>query len=163
MTSNRLLKALVLCPVLLLFAFAAQAQKTITGNITDDKGIAVSGASVVVKGGKTGTTTDASGNFTLNVPSEVTALTVTYVGFAPQDVDVSSTSNVTISLKPDNTSLTDVVVIGYGTARKKDLTGSVASVTAKNFNQGVIAAPDQLLQNKVPGLEITPKPIPEIF
>ncbi len=155
MTSNRLLKALILCPMLLLLAYAAQAQKTITGTITDEKGSPVVGASVVIKGGKSGTTTDASGAFKITVPSETTTLVATFVGYTAQDVDVSSSSAVTISLKPDNSSLTDVVVIGYGTAQKKDVTGSVVSLKAKNFNQGVINAPDQLLQNKIPGVEVT--------
>ncbi len=155
MTSNRLLKALALCPVLLLFAFVAQAQKTITGKVTDEKGSPVIGASVVVKGGTIGTTTDASGNFSLSVPSSTKSITVSYVGYTPQDADVSSVSTVAVSLVPDNSSMSDIVVIGYSTARKQDVTGSIASVQAKDFNKGVITTPDQLLQNKVPGLEIT--------
>ena len=155
MTSNRLLKALVLCPMLLLMAFVAQAQKTITGKITDEKGNPVTGASITVKGGKAGTTSDASGNFTLNAPSSVTTLSVSFVGYAAQDVDVSSASNVAVSLKPDNSSLTDVVVIGYGTAKKKDLSGSYSTVTAKNFNKIPSTTPDQLLQGKVAGLQVT--------
>ncbi len=155
MTSNRLLKALILCPILLLLTHIVQAQKTVTGKITDEKGSAVVGASVVIKGGKTGTTTDASGAFKLTVPSSTTTLSVTFVGYAAQDVDISSSSDVSVSLKPDNSSLTDVVVIGYGTAQKKDVTGSVVSLKAKDFNQGVVNAPDQLLQNKIPGVEVT--------
>ena len=148
MISNRLLTALILCPLLLFTAVTAQAQgKTITGSITDEKGSPVVGASVVVKGGKSGTTTDASGNFRLTVPAETNTLVASFVGYASQDVDVSSSSNVTISLKPDNTNLTDVVVIGYGTARRKDVTGSIASVQSKDFNKGVVTSPDQLLQN----------------
>lgn len=155
MTSNRLLKALAMCPVLLLFAFVAQAQKTINGKVTDEKGSPVNGASVVVKGGTIGTTTDASGNFSLTVPSSTKAITVSYVGYTPQNADVSSVSTVAISLVPDYSSMSDIVVIGYSTARKQDVTGSIASVQAKDFNKGVITTPDQLLQNKVPGLEIT--------
>ncbi|MFT4156192.1 SusC/RagA family TonB-linked outer membrane protein [Parafilimonas sp.] len=155
MTLNRLLKALVLCPTLLLLAFAARSQKTVTGKITDEKGSPITGASIVVKGGKTGTTTDASGNFVLNVPSTATSLTVSFVGFTPQDVDISSSSSVNVSLAPDNSSLTDVVVIGYGTAKKKDLSGSYSTVTAKNFNKIPSTTPDQLLQGKVAGLQVT--------
>lgn len=155
MTSNRLLKALILCPILLLLTHIVQAQKTVTGKITDEKGSPVAGASIVVKGGKTGTTTDATGSFRLTVPSSTTALTATFVGYTDQDVDVSSSSDVSISLQPDNTSLTDVVVIGYGTARRKDLSGSYSTVTAKNFNQIPATTPDQLLQGKVPGLQVT--------
>ncbi len=155
MTSNRLRKALILCPILLLMAFAAQAQKTITGKISDEKSNPVTGATIVVKGGKTGTTSDASGNFTLTVPSTTSTLVVSFVGYSAQEVNIASSSSVTVSLKPENSSLTDVVVIGYGTSQKKDITGSVVSLKAKNFNQGVINAPDQLLQNKIPGVEVT--------
>ena len=100
MTSNRLLKALILCPILLLIAIVSQAQtKTITGKITDEKGNPIIGASVVPKGGKGGTTTDATGHFTLIAPSGTTTMVVTYIGYAPQDVDVSSSSDVTYQFK----------------------------------------------------------------
>lgn len=154
MTSNRLLKALILCPLLLLLAFAAQAQKTVTGKITDEKGNPIPGASIVVKDGKVGTTTDASGSFTLNAPSGTSAVTVSYVGYVSQDIDVTSTFNISVSLVPDNSSLTDVVVVGYGTARRKDLTGAVASVKEKDFNKGVITSPDQLIQGKASGVMV---------
>ena len=156
MISNRLLKALILCPILLCITFISRAQtKTISGKILDEKGNPIVGASVVVKGGTTGTTTDATGHYQLNVPSGTTTVVVSYVGYAPQDLDVTSSSDVTASLQPSNSNLTDIVVVGYGTARRKDLTGSVASVTSKNFNKGYITSPDELLQNKVPGLDIT--------
>jgi TonB-dependent starch-binding outer membrane protein SusC len=155
-SSNRLLKALIMCPLLLCMAFISQAQtKTISGKILDEKGNPVAGASIVVKGGTTGTTTDATGHYKLNVPAGTTTVVVSYVGYTPQDLDVTSSSDVSVNLQPDNSSLTDVVVIGYGTARRRDVTGSIASVQAKDFNKGVVTSPDQLLQNKVPGLEIT--------
>ena len=156
MISNRLLKALILCPIMLCLAFISQAQtKTITGKILDEKGNPVAGASIVVKGGTAGTTTDATGHYTLNAPAGTTTVVVSYVGYAPQDLDVTSSTDVSVSLKPDNSSLTDVVVIGYGTARRRDITGSVASVGAKDFNKGQINSPEQLLQGKVAGLQIT--------
>lgn len=155
MTSNRLLKALVLCPVLLLFAIVAHAQKPITGKITDEKGNPIVGASITTQGGKTGTTTDAAGNFSLNAPAGTSAVTVSYVGYTSQDVDVSSSSNVSLSLAPSASALTDVVVVGYGTTKKSDLTGSVASVTPKDYNKGVIATPEQLIQGRTPGVQIT--------
>ncbi|MEP6465315.1 MAG: SusC/RagA family TonB-linked outer membrane protein [Parafilimonas sp.] len=155
MISKGLLKALMLCPILLFLAFVSHAQKTITGKILDEKGNPVAGASVVVKGGKTGTTTDATGHYQLNVPSGTTTVVVSYIGYTPQDLDVTSSTDVSISLKPDNSTLNDVVVVGYGSARKKDLTGAVASVKSKDFNQGYITSPDQLLQNKVAGLDVT--------
>src|SRR6476620_5307308 len=100
MTSNRLLKALMMCPILLLTAFVAQAQKTITGKVTDEKGNPVAGASIVIKGGKGGATTDSSGTFNLSVPAGSNTLVTSFVGYQSQDVDVSSSSNVSISLKP---------------------------------------------------------------
>src|SRR5205809_5663779 len=156
MTSNRLLKALILCPVLLFAALVSQAQtKTVTGKVLDEKGNSVTGASIVVKGSKGGTTSDATGTFRLTVPTGATTLTVSFVGYTSRDVDISSSSDVSVSLSPDNTSLTDVVVIGYGTAKRKDLSGSYSTVTSKNFNKIPATTPDQLLQGKVPGLQVT--------
>ena len=145
-----------MCPILLFVAIVSQAQtKTISGKILDEKGNSIVGASIVVKGGTVGTTTDATGHYKLNVPVGTTTVVVSYVGYASQDLDVTSSSDVTASLQPTNSNLTDIVVVGYGTARKKDLTGSVTSITSKNFNKGYITSPDELLQNKVPGLDIT--------
>ena len=133
-------------PCIVILAIISQAQtKTITGKILDEKGNPVAGASIVVKGGTAGTTTDATGHYKLNAPAGTTTVVVSYIGYAPQDLDVTSSSDVTVSLKPDNSSLTDVVVIGYGTARKRDLTGSVATVSAKDFNKGQINSPEQLI------------------
>lgn len=140
-----------------LFAFAAQAQnKTITGKVTDSKdGSPMVGVSVVARGTTTGTQTGTDGTFRLSVPNSTTTLVISSVGFADQQVNVSNQTNVNVSLLATNDQLGEVVVIGYGTARKRDLTGAVASVQAKNFNQGQIVAPDQLLQSKVAGLEVT--------
>jgi iron complex outermembrane receptor protein len=130
------------------------AQNTsISGKVTDDKGAPVVGASVLVKGTKTGTSTDGSGNFTISVPSSAQALTVTYVGFAPQDISIAGKTSVTVGLVALNQNLNEVVVIGYGTSRKTDLTGSVASVRAKDFDKGV-TTPEELLIGKVAGLQV---------
>ena len=154
MTKNRQFKTLLLCPLFMLLLSTAWAQnKTVTGKVTDEKGNPVSGASVLVKGGKAGTTTNGTGVFTLSVPTSATTLVVSYVGYSIQEVAIGN-GDISVSMKPDATGLTDVVVIGYGTARKKDLTGSVASVKAKDFNQGIQVAPDQLIQGKVAGVQI---------
>lgn len=154
MTKNRLLRALLLCPLFMLFMGTAWAQnKTVTGKVTDEKGNPVSGASVTVKGSKSGTTTNASGAFTLSVPSTATTLVISYIGYSMQEVAIGS-GEVSVSLKPDASSLTEVVAVGYSTARKKDLTGSVVSVKAKDFNQGIQVAPDQLIQGKVAGIQV---------
>ncbi len=140
-----------------LSVISAQAQnKTISGKVTDSKdGSVLVGASVVVKGSKTGTQTGTDGTFRLSVPASATTLVVSSVGYGNQEVNIQNKTSVDVTLTATNDQLNEVVVIGYGTARKKDLTGSVVSVQAKNFNQGVINAPDQLLQNKVAGLEVT--------
>ncbi len=156
MTKTRLLRTLFLCPLFMLIMQQSWAQtKSVSGKVTDEKGAGVSGASVLVKGSRAGTSTDAAGSFHINVPASATTLVVSYVGYVSQEISIASVSDVTVGLVPDNTGLSEVVVIGYGTARKRDLTGAVASVQAKDFNKGVIVSPDQLLQNKVAGLDIT--------
>lgn len=155
MTKMRLLKALLFCPLLFLFALTALAQtKPITGKITDEKGGPVPGATIAIKGTNTGTVSDADGAFKLNAPASATTLVISSIGYAQQEVSIVSSSTVTVSLVPENTTLTDVVVVGYGVARKKDLTGSVASLKAKDFNRGITNAPDQLIQGKVAGLMV---------
>lgn len=155
MTIQRLLGRLtgfiLLCVLFTQTAFSQT--KTITGKILDDKGAPVQGATVTVKGTKTATSTAGDGSFKLSVAPDATTLTVSSVGFKTQEVAISD--NVSVSLAPTQTGLDQVVVVGYQTVRKKDVTGSVTSVTAKDFNQGAITSPDQLLQNKVAGLEIT--------
>jgi iron complex outermembrane receptor protein len=155
MTITRLLKrftSLLICVTFTQLAFSQT--KTVTGTVTDDKGAPVQGASVVVKGSRSGTTTDATGAFSLNVPSSAKTIVVSSVGFNEQEVDISSSSTVSVALVSSTQSLNDVIVIGYGTVKRKDATGSLTTISAKEFNQGVITSPDQLLQNKVSGLEI---------
>ncbi len=130
-------------------------QRTITGKVTASDSTALAGVSVMVVGQKTGVTTSSDGTFTINVPQSAKALQFSYVGFEPKTVDISTATNVNVELVNSAASLTDVVVVGYGTTRRRDLTGAITSIKAKDFNQGAIAAPDQLLQGKVSGLEIT--------
>ena len=155
MTQNRLLAKFIL-PLLcvLLTQIAFSQNRIVTGKITDDKGSPVQGATVTVKGSKSGTATDANGSFRLSVDQNASTLVVTSVGFGRQEVDIAGKTEVTVGLVATNASLNEVVVVGYGTARKKDLTGAVASVTAKDFNKGVVTNPDQLLEGKVAGLQI---------
>ncbi|MEO8471077.1 MAG: TonB-dependent receptor [Chryseolinea sp.] len=129
--------------------------KTVTGTITsaEDKS-GIPGVNVIEKGTSNGTVTDADGSYTVSVKDGAT-LTFTFVGFKSQDVVVGSQTNITITLEPDVTALTEVVVVGYGTVQKKDLTGSVTQVSAKDFNAGVNVNPLQAIQGKVAGLNIT--------
>lgn len=141
---------------LLCFSIATFAQdKTVTGKVTDSKdGSPVVAASVLVKGTKIGTSTNADGSFTLKVPASATTLFISSVGFGTQEVAIGNTP-LSISLQATNNNLNEVVVIGYGTARKKDVTGSVAVVTAKDFNKGAITTPEQLITGKVAGVQVT--------
>jgi len=107
-----------------------------------------------VRGSKTGTSTDASGAFRLSVPPGSNTLVITSVGFSRQEVDISDKSDISVSLVNANASLNEVVVTGYGTATKKNVTGAIASVQSKDFNKGVVTNPDQLLEGKVAGLQI---------
>ena len=144
----------------LLLAFMVQISfaqdRVITGKVTDSKdGSAVRGASVVAKGSNAGTQTNADGLFKLSVSSSVNTLVISSVGYATQEVSVAGTTNVTVSLAASSTSIGEVVVVAYGTRRKGDLTGSVSSVSAKDFQKGNINSAEQLLQGKVAGLQIT--------
>jgi len=156
MTIQRLLIRLVSFTLLcVLFTQTAFSQtKTITGKVLDDKGAPLQGATVTVKGTKQGASTAPDGSFTINVPQTANTLTISSVGFANQDVSIASSTTVSVSMVPSQNALNEVVVVGYNTVRRKDLTGAVTTVGAKDFNTGVITSPDQLLQNKVAGLEI---------
>jgi len=149
-------KKLLLSGLFMLFCLLTMAQqRTVTGTVISKDGTPLADASVIVVGQKTGVRTGADGTFSINVPSDAKQLQISYIGSETQKVDISSASNVTVTLQASSQSLTDVVIIGYGSVRKKDLTGAVTSIKAKDFNQGSIASPDQLLQGKVSGLEIT--------
>lgn len=153
--SKRLLKVILLPVVLLLTLHGFSQDRVVTGKVTDSKdGSPVIGATVQPKGSTTGTSTNAQGSFSLTVPSGVNALTVSSAEFTPQDVDITGKSSVDVSLVAAAGGLSEVVVVGYGSVRKRDLTGSVASVQAKDFNRGQINSPQQLLQGKVSGLQI---------
>jgi len=139
-----------------MFALTTWAQnKTVSGKVTDaSTGSPLVGATVAAKGASKTVVSDASGNFTIEVPSTVSQLTITYTGYASIDVNITGAS-LTIQLSQSNTNLGDIVVIGYGSARKKDLTGSVATVGTKDFVKGALTTPEQLIQGKVAGVQIT--------
>ncbi len=129
--------------------------KTLTGTVQDDKGTAVTGATVIVKGTKTAVSTDATGKFSIDMPVSATTIIITNVGFISQEVNIAGKTTVAVSLVPGSQLLSDVVVIGYGTVRKKELTGSVATVSSKDFQKGNITTPEQLIAGKVAGVSVT--------
>lgn len=149
------MKHLFLLLTLLSFSLTALAQQKVTGKVKDSSGEPVIGASVVVKGNNTmGTITDFDGNFMLDVPAK-SMLVISYIGYVTQEVPTAGKNSLEIVLKEDTKTLDEVVVIGYGTQRKGDVTSSVASVKADNFVKGAVKDVGQLIQGKVAGLAIT--------
>ena len=144
-----LLVALFLMGCLQLLA----QSRMIQGEVTDaQNGEPLIGATVMVEGEKSGTVTDFDGNFKLQVTSSAKKVKISYIGYVDKIVEISDRMNV--KLESDSQILTDVVVIGYGTARKSDLTGSVATVSSKDFNKGLVSSPEQLINGKVSGVQI---------
>jgi len=156
MNMRKLLYAIGL-PLFLLFSLVSSAQdKVVSGRVTDSSGRGIAGVSVSVKGlAARGTTTSVNGDYSLSVPANATTLVFSSVGYGTQELPIGN-SSVNASLLATAGSLNEIVVVGYGTARKRDLTGSVTTVTAKDFNRGVITTPEQLISGKVAGVSITP-------
>lgn len=155
------LKQLLYLGFFTLICFVVQPalaqNKVITGKITDSKDkSALIGVSIIVKGSNTGTNTDASGSFRINAPASATTLVVSYIGYTSQEVAIPASGVVNLTLVSTTNSLNEVVVVGYGTQRIKDATGSVASLGTKDFNKGIISTPEQLLQGRVAGVQVTP-------
>ncbi len=139
----------------LFFASASWAQTTVTGTVTDNDNIPLSGATVVEKGTTNGTTADFDGNFTIEISDSSTILEVSYLGYSTQEFPLNGQSNVNVQLAEDATQLEDVVVVGYGIQKKSDVTGSISSIKSENFNQGVVTNPGQLLQGKLAGVNVS--------
>src|SRR6185503_7644026 len=115
--------------------------KTVTGTVTFFEGTPLDKASVIVVGEKSGVQTAPDGTFSINVPANAKQLQISYVCSVTQRVDISSTDKVAVTLSGSSQALTDVVVVGYGTARKEDVTGAVTSLQTKDFNKGTYTAP----------------------
>ncbi len=133
----------------------AQQQKLITGTVTDEQGNPLPGVNVVAKNTSVGTITDLDGNFELSVPENTEAVVFSFVGMRTQEVSVVDRTDLTIVLEVETLGIEEVVAIGYGTIRKSDLTGAVSVVEEENMNRGVQSSPVEMLQGKVPGLNIT--------
>jgi TonB-dependent starch-binding outer membrane protein SusC len=139
-----------------IFGFTALSlAQTVTGKVTDKKGEPLPGVTVTVKGTKNATSTNNSGVYTLSNVGADAVLVFTGAGIAKQEAQVSGQAAVNAELETTVGNLNEVVVVGYGTAKRKDLTGSVGSVKSKDFNQGALASPDQLIQGKIAGVQIT--------
>ena len=138
-----------------IFHMAIGQTKTVSGKVVDSAQNGLANVTVKLKKQSGGTTTDASGNFSISVPGESTVLVFDYVGMLSQEVTVGSQTNLTVTLQPDNSTLGEVVVIGYGTAKKSDLTGAVATVKGDRLMDMPVANVSQALQGKVPGVDVS--------
>lgn len=150
MRSWLLLFLLMFFPATLL----AQNVKKVSGTVFDENGEALIGATITELASAKGVITDFDGNFSLDVTSGAKSIQVSYVGYKTKTVNIPVAGKLTIRMEPDETMLQETVVIGYGVQRKSDLTGSVSNVSSKDFNQGVINSPEQLINGKVSGVQI---------
>ena len=126
----------------------------ISGTVTDESGAPLPGATVLVKGTTNGTITDLDGKFVIDADADA-ILTISYVGFYSEEISVNGQSSLAIQLSSDVSQLNEIVVVGYGTQKKSDVTGAVASINNENFNQGVLTNPGELIQGKLAGVSIT--------
>lgn len=156
-TKPTFLKFRILALVIAIFATGGQllAQETnVTGKVTDAKTGGIPGVTVTVKGTTKGTNTDVEGNYQISVPASAT-LTFSAIGYESKDVPVGNKSVVDVVLSEDVRALEEVVVVGYGTVKKKDATGAVSALGSKDFQKGIVSSPEQLMQGRVAGVQIT--------
>ena len=146
---------LVLMTACLTSGFSNNLTQSLSGTVVDESGVPLIGVSILAKGTQIGTISDLNGQWTLSVPDDVTVLTFSYVGYQTQEVQINGRSVIDLTLQPSATDLAQVVVIGYGSINKRDVTGSVKSLRAEEFNKGIINTPEQLLQGKVAGVNVT--------
>ncbi len=147
-------KPLVLLFLLCLFPMGALAQSIVKGTVNDETGEPIIGASVRVLGTKAGAVTDLNGKFSVEAASNA-QIEVSYIGYVTQRINVQGKSNLTITLGEDNTTLNDVVVIGYGTQRREAVTGSVANIGGEKLNQIAATSAAQALQGRIAGVNMT--------
>ena len=140
---------------LLILPLGILAQSTLKGTVLDGANSGpLPGANVIVEGTSNGTTTDFDGNFTISNIKKGDILVISYIGYKDQKITYNNQNNITITLEEDSKELKDVVVIGYGTVKKKDATGSVTSISSKDFNKGTVVTAENLLNGKVAGVSI---------
>ena len=145
-----------LLALFILCHFLVSAQGTVSGTVTDAEAAeGLPGVNVVIKGTNVGTVTDIEGNYALTVPLNGDILVFSSVGFVTQEVGINGRSTVDLVMSPDVQSLSEIVIVGYGTVRKSDLTGSVASVSGETVKEFPVASIDQGIQARAPGVQVT--------
>ena len=153
--NNKLLQGLAVFLLLLLVAGPLSAQRSISGSVTDENsGEPLIGANILIVGMSAGTATDFDGNFTLDIPEDASELQISYTGYAEKVVPLTASNAYAITMT-EGALLDEVVVIGYGTVKREDATGSLQQVNAEDFNRGAITSPQELLAGKVAGVQIT--------
>src|ERR1043165_8261099 len=148
-------KQMLLLTGFVLCGLFALAQRTITGKVTDDKGNAVANASVIVKGTTTGTTSKLDGSYSLTVPANARALIFSAVDMTTTEVLIGTQTEVDISLKAEDKTLTEVVVTGYGTQKKKDVNGNIATIKGNVVANKPVQSFEQALAGRATGVQIT--------
>ena len=131
-----------------------QEQRTISGSVIDEGGNPIPGANVFVEGTDYGAVSDFDGNFSLDIPSNFTALSVTYIGYKRQDVNIAGTDNVTVTLLESASQLEEIVVVGYGTESRKNITGSISSIAPEDINTQPKANVVEMLDGRLPGVQV---------
>lgn len=156
MKNKKNLSKLVIALLICFMQFTGFSQvKTVTGKVSELNGEPLTGVTIVIKGTTRGITTDIDGNYTLSIEEEDAVLLFSFVGYITQEIPVGDQTTIDIVLEEDIMELEEIVVMGYGTTKKSDLTGSLASLKEDDFNAGVITSPEQMIQGRVPGVHIT--------
>lgn len=152
----RFFRELLLLSTLLLCSWVAGAQssRTVSGQVTGENGDPLIGVTILVKGSLTGTITDVDGNYSLDLPNDADILTVSYVGYLTQEVEIGTQTRLDITMEQDAVGLDEVVVIGYGTVKKKDLTGAVTSIDAEKLETTATSNMTDMLRANAPGLNV---------
>ncbi len=149
---------LICIPLLVFMAFIfsaqAQAQQTVAGKVVGGDGLPIPGVNIILKNSSTGTTTDFDGNYSINVPNGDGTLVYSYVSYATQEIAIANRSTIDVILAGDAAALDEVVVVGYGTARKSDITGAVSSVKSEELDAYPVLSAEQALQGRAAGVAV---------
>jgi len=148
-------RIILIFSLILSFSVVFAQQKSVTGRVTDENNDPIPGANVVVKGTTIGTITDADGNYKLQVPESAKILTFTFIGFEPQDIDITGKSTANVKLQLTSIGLEEIVAVGYGTQKKVNLTGSIASVQGEDLAKKSTIQTSQALQGMAAGVTVT--------
>ena len=154
-TTNTKIMKNIFCLILLMVPITLMAQKTVKGIVLDEANIPLPGASILVKGTTKGEVTNIDGEFTITLDSTPATLVISYLGYVKKELTITNQNSVTVVLDPDQQKLDEVVLIGYGTVNKKDLTGSVASVKPNQTGLVGTKGIEGYLQGRVAGVQVS--------